>query len=88
MTLSVDNTKNHLILLSLLKFEYRISTMVNLFYVIWLNICVMFNLFDLFYRKNEQKRVVLQLKADDLSSDKWAWRKYGQKPIKGSPYPR
>lgn len=39
-------------------------------------------------RKNEQKRVVLQLKADDLSSDKWAWRKYGQKPIKGSPYPR
>ncbi|MCE3216602.1 hypothetical protein HAX54_007101 [Datura stramonium] len=39
-------------------------------------------------RKNEQKRVVLQLTADDLSSDKWAWRKYGQKPIKGSPYPR
>ncbi|KAJ8526964.1 hypothetical protein K7X08_029441 [Anisodus acutangulus] len=39
-------------------------------------------------RKNEQKRVVLELTADDLSSDKWAWRKYGQKPIKGSPYPR
>ncbi|XP_009764282.1 putative WRKY transcription factor 29 [Nicotiana tabacum] len=39
-------------------------------------------------RKNEQKRVVFQLKAEDLSSDKWAWRKYGQKPIKGSPYPR
>ncbi|CAN4127297.1 unnamed protein product [Withania somnifera] len=39
-------------------------------------------------RKNEQKRVVLQLTAEDLSSDKWAWRKYGQKPIKGSPYPR
>ncbi|CAN4077653.1 unnamed protein product [Withania somnifera] len=39
-------------------------------------------------RKNEQKRVVLRLTAEDLSSDKWAWRKYGQKPIKGSPYPR
>lgn len=39
-------------------------------------------------RKNQQKRVVLQVRAEDLSSDMWAWRKYGQKPIKGSPYPR
>ncbi|KAI5655417.1 hypothetical protein M9H77_32604 [Catharanthus roseus] len=39
-------------------------------------------------RKNQQKRVVIQVTAEDLSSDKWAWRKYGQKPIKGSPYPR
>ncbi|GJT16325.1 probable WRKY transcription factor 29 [Tanacetum coccineum] len=39
-------------------------------------------------RKNQQKKVVVQVTADGLSSDPWAWRKYGQKPIKGSIYPR
>ncbi|XP_074591605.1 putative WRKY transcription factor 29 [Curcuma longa] len=39
-------------------------------------------------RKNQQKKVVCQVPADGLSTDVWAWRKYGQKPIKGSPYPR
>ncbi|OMO51304.1 DNA-binding WRKY [Corchorus capsularis] len=39
-------------------------------------------------RKNQQKREVRQVTAENLSSDPWAWRKYGQKPIKGSPYPR
>ncbi|KAM0944439.1 putative transcription factor WRKY family [Dioscorea sansibarensis] len=39
-------------------------------------------------RKNQQKRVVCHVPADGLASDVWAWRKYGQKPIKGSPYPR
>ncbi|KAJ4781924.1 WRKY transcription factor [Rhynchospora pubera] len=39
-------------------------------------------------RKNQQKRVVCHVPADGGSSDMWAWRKYGQKPIKGSPYPR
>ncbi|KAI7749414.1 hypothetical protein M8C21_018776 [Ambrosia artemisiifolia] len=38
-------------------------------------------------RKNQQKRVVVRVTADGLSSDPWAWRKYGQKPIKGSIYP-
>nr|QGQ64044.1 WRKY transcription factor 21 [Santalum album] len=40
-------------------------------------------------RKNQQKKVVHQVTTSEgPSSDKWAWRKYGQKPIKGSPYPR
>ncbi|XP_072984803.1 WRKY transcription factor 22-like [Typha latifolia] len=39
-------------------------------------------------RKNQQKKVVCHVPADGVSSDMWAWRKYGQKPIKGSPYPR
>ncbi|XP_010541208.1 PREDICTED: probable WRKY transcription factor 29 [Tarenaya hassleriana] len=39
-------------------------------------------------KKNQQKRIVQQVKEENLLSDAWAWRKYGQKPIKGSPYPR
>ncbi|KAL5551847.1 hypothetical protein UlMin_002023 [Ulmus minor] len=38
-------------------------------------------------RRNQQK-IVKEVKEDGLNSDMWAWRKYGQKPIKGSPYPR
>ncbi|KAI3449220.1 hypothetical protein Pfo_005885 [Paulownia fortunei] len=38
-------------------------------------------------RKNHLKKVC-HVPAESLSSDMWSWRKYGQKPIKGSPYPR
>lgn len=39
-------------------------------------------------KKENNKSMVKQVTTADGLDDAWAWRKYGQKPIKGSPYPR
>nr|QGQ64081.1 WRKY transcription factor 58 [Santalum album] len=38
--------------------------------------------------KSQKRRMVTHATGQRLAADMWAWRKYGQKPIKGSQYPR
>ncbi|OIT22093.1 PREDICTED: WRKY transcription factor 22-like [Nicotiana attenuata] len=39
-------------------------------------------------RKNQPEKTVYEVSQEELIDFTWAWRKYGQKPIKGSLFPR
>ncbi|XP_055826241.1 probable WRKY transcription factor 3 [Solanum dulcamara] len=39
-------------------------------------------------RKNQPIRVIYEVLQEELTDDKWKWRKYGEKPIKGFSFPR
>jgi len=45
-----------------------------------------------FYRKNRNRRVervpCISSRIADIPPDEHSWRKYGSKPIKGTPHPR
>jgi len=48
--------------------------------------------FRAWHRKHRVKRSIkvpaISNKLADIPPDEYSWRKYGQKPIKGSPHPR
>ncbi|KAJ8554374.1 hypothetical protein K7X08_025052 [Anisodus acutangulus] len=39
-------------------------------------------------RKNQPIKIIYELRQEELTDNTWAWRKYGQKPIRNSPFPR
>ena len=57
----------------------------------WLTNCVV-SMYLCSSRKLKNINVVrvpaISLKMADIPTDQYSWRKYGQKPIKGSPHPR
>lgn len=93
----ISNPTDNNVPLPNLAFTTYTYTHVYILYRLKNHTCVSMYIYLYTCRKSQAKKVVCipapaamnsRSSGEVVPSDLWAWRKYGQKPIKGSPFPR